>query len=189
MRPGGRDGSVEVVHPVAFTCPLWWVARWATRVLASLVVLSFALGATPAPLPASTAAALPSTSESPALPGWLAPTTAVSITVTADRSSAAQAARRAVADWATPGRATDDTATESTAVESTVTEDTAAENTAALRRADASSARSADAQPVLHGAPGGLPGPPTAVVSVRTGSERSPRAAGSATRAPRAPPA
>lgn len=35
--------------PVAFTCPLWWVARWATRVLTSLaVVAALALGAGPA---------------------------------------------------------------------------------------------------------------------------------------------
>ncbi|MGW0213466.1 hypothetical protein ACWDXH_03635 [Micromonospora chokoriensis] len=51
--------------PVAFTCPLWWVARWATRVLTSLaVVAALALGAGPAsaavpsPLPLG---ALPST--------------------------------------------------------------------------------------------------------------------------------
>ncbi|MDG4758961.1 hypothetical protein [Micromonospora sp. WMMD710] len=32
--------------PVAFTCPLWWVARWATRVLTSLaVVAALTLGA------------------------------------------------------------------------------------------------------------------------------------------------
>ncbi|WFE49242.1 hypothetical protein [Micromonospora sp. WMMD1155] len=35
--------------PVALTCPLWWVARWATRVLTSLaVVAALALGAGPA---------------------------------------------------------------------------------------------------------------------------------------------
>ncbi|MFC4016529.1 hypothetical protein ACFOW4_00990 [Micromonospora sp. GCM10011542] len=32
--------------PVALTCPLWWVARWATRLLTSLAVLAaLALGA------------------------------------------------------------------------------------------------------------------------------------------------
>jgi hypothetical protein len=37
------------VLPVAITCPLWWVARWATRVLTSLaVVAALALGAGPA---------------------------------------------------------------------------------------------------------------------------------------------
>ncbi|MET8090405.1 hypothetical protein [Micromonospora sp. NPDC005220] len=49
--------------PVAFTCPLWWVARWATRVLTSLaVVAALALGAGPAtaavptsPVPTSSA--------------------------------------------------------------------------------------------------------------------------------------
>ncbi|CCH17272.1 hypothetical protein [Micromonospora lupini] len=41
--------------PVALTCPLWWVARWATRVLTSLAVIAaLALGAA-APLPGSPA--------------------------------------------------------------------------------------------------------------------------------------
>ncbi|WP_330468282.1 hypothetical protein [Micromonospora zamorensis] len=46
--------------PVAFTCPLWWVARWATRVLTSLaVVAALALGAGPASAAAPTPAAAP----------------------------------------------------------------------------------------------------------------------------------
>ncbi|MEU8156524.1 hypothetical protein AB0B94_22930 [Micromonospora sp. NPDC048986] len=52
--------------PVAFTCPLWWVARWATRVLTSLaVVAALALGAgpataaTPPPGPVPTSSAVP----------------------------------------------------------------------------------------------------------------------------------
>ncbi|RAO49691.1 hypothetical protein ONO86_02468 [Micromonospora noduli] len=54
--------------PVAFTCPLWWVARWATRVLTSLaVVAALALGAgpatataaTPTPGPVPTSSAVP----------------------------------------------------------------------------------------------------------------------------------
>ncbi|MET7371697.1 hypothetical protein [Micromonospora arida] len=54
--------------PVAFTCPLWWVARWATRVLTSLaVVAALALGAgpataaTPTPGPVPTSSAVPTT--------------------------------------------------------------------------------------------------------------------------------
>ncbi|MFF5177949.1 hypothetical protein ACFY2Q_07980 [Micromonospora sp. NPDC000316] len=44
--------------PVALTCPLWWVARWATRVLTSLaVVAALALGAWAAPGAASSPAA------------------------------------------------------------------------------------------------------------------------------------
>ncbi|MFJ6154701.1 hypothetical protein [Micromonospora profundi] len=39
--------------PVALTCPLWWVARWSTRLLTSFVVAALALG----PGPQSTAAA------------------------------------------------------------------------------------------------------------------------------------
>ncbi|MFC8849858.1 MULTISPECIES: hypothetical protein [unclassified Micromonospora] len=37
--------------PVALTCPLWWVARWTARMLASLaVVVAFSLGAASLPL-------------------------------------------------------------------------------------------------------------------------------------------
>ncbi|WP_433131729.1 hypothetical protein ACQPWW_11085 [Micromonospora sp. CA-240977] len=56
--------------PVAFTCPLWWVARWATRVLTSLaVVAALALGAGPvsAAAPPSTPTAAPSLSTAPGL--------------------------------------------------------------------------------------------------------------------------
>ncbi|MEU1396250.1 hypothetical protein ABZ403_09335 [Micromonospora zamorensis] len=50
--------------PVAFTCPLWWVARWATRVLTSLaVVAALALGAGPASAAAPTPAAAPTTDQ------------------------------------------------------------------------------------------------------------------------------
>ncbi|MEU7753815.1 hypothetical protein [Micromonospora sp. NPDC049171] len=54
--------------PVAFTCPLWWVARWATRVLTSLaVVAALALGAGPASaaVPPSHPTAAPSVSAAP----------------------------------------------------------------------------------------------------------------------------
>ncbi|MEV4119893.1 hypothetical protein [Micromonospora sp. NPDC049645] len=48
--------------PVAFTCPLWWVARWATRVLTSLaVVAALTLGAGPA----TAAAPAPSATSTP----------------------------------------------------------------------------------------------------------------------------
>ncbi|MFI6237003.1 hypothetical protein ACIBD9_25865 [Micromonospora sp. NPDC050784] len=53
--------------PVAFTCPLWWVARWATRVLTSLaVVAALALGAGPATAAASTPSPVPTPSAVPA---------------------------------------------------------------------------------------------------------------------------
>lgn len=77
--------------PVALTCPLWWVARWATRVLTSLAVLSLALGAAPALLPASTAPAPPPTIRSLALAESLGPSTATLSTVlgaSADAGSA-----------------------------------------------------------------------------------------------------
>ncbi|MGC4810916.1 hypothetical protein ACLQ29_10345 [Micromonospora sp. DT228] len=52
--------------PVAFTCPLWWVARWATRVLTSLaVVAALALGAGPASAAASSPAAASSLGTAP----------------------------------------------------------------------------------------------------------------------------
>ncbi|GAB3957544.1 hypothetical protein GCM10027614_73230 [Micromonospora vulcania] len=45
--------------PVALTCPLWWVARWATRMLTSLaVVAALALGAGASPATA-TASSVP----------------------------------------------------------------------------------------------------------------------------------
>ncbi|WP_410812036.1 hypothetical protein [Micromonospora sp. 067-2] len=47
--------------PVALTCPLWWVARWATRVLTSLaVVAALALGAGTSPAGLPTPAAITS---------------------------------------------------------------------------------------------------------------------------------
>ncbi|MET7705817.1 hypothetical protein [Micromonospora sp. NPDC005413] len=47
--------------PIALTCPLWWVARWATRVLTSLaVVAALALGAGPASAATPTLSAGPS---------------------------------------------------------------------------------------------------------------------------------
>ncbi|MEU7972943.1 hypothetical protein AB0B48_12945 [Micromonospora sp. NPDC049089] len=52
--------------PVAFTCPLWWVARWATRVLTSLaVVAALALGAGPATAATSTPGSGPTSSVVP----------------------------------------------------------------------------------------------------------------------------
>ncbi|MEW2141819.1 hypothetical protein AB0869_03260 [Micromonospora vinacea] len=53
--------------PVAFTCPLWWVARWATRVLTSLaVVAALALGAGPATASGSTPSPVPTWNAVPA---------------------------------------------------------------------------------------------------------------------------
>ncbi|MCG5454181.1 hypothetical protein PSH03_002176 [Micromonospora sp. PSH03] len=53
--------------PVAFTCPLWWVARWATRVLTSLaVVAALALGAGPATATTATPGPVPTSSAVPA---------------------------------------------------------------------------------------------------------------------------
>ncbi|MGV9212387.1 hypothetical protein ACTFTM_11055 [Micromonospora sp. RB23] len=154
------------MHPVALTCPLWWVARWATRVLTSLAVLALALGAAPASAapasaaPASAAPASPSTIGSFALAEPLAPSTAALTTVLADR---------AVTGRGAPERA--------------------AEDPAAKVRADAPSARSVDPQPALHRGPDALPRPPAGVTSACTGSERPLQAAGSASRASRAPPA
>ncbi|MEV4214483.1 MULTISPECIES: hypothetical protein [unclassified Micromonospora] len=145
--------------PVALTCPLWWVARWAARVLTSLAVLSLALGAAPALLPASTAAAPPPIIGSLALAEPLGPSTAALSTVLTDRAATGSAAT-----------------------------DRVGEGRAAELGADAS-ARSVEPQPARHGGSDALPRPLAGVTSARTGSERPLRAAGSASRAPRAPPA
>ncbi|WCN83468.1 hypothetical protein [Micromonospora sp. LH3U1] len=59
--------------PVALTCPLWWVARWATRVLTSLAVAAaLALGAGPATAVAPTLSAVPSAVPIPFAAGSLA---------------------------------------------------------------------------------------------------------------------
>ncbi|MET8308661.1 hypothetical protein [Micromonospora sp. NPDC005173] len=57
----------------ALTCPLWWVARWATRVLTSLaVVAALALGAGTSPASASGLSA-PASGLSAFSPGSVAP--------------------------------------------------------------------------------------------------------------------
>jgi hypothetical protein len=206
------------VLPVALTCPLWWVARWATRVLTSLAVLALALGAAPTLPPASTAPASPLAVESltlaepgapstvalidRALTGWAAPggqaatggQAAAGWAVPGGQTAARQAsagwaapaqaaaARQASAGWAAAGQADRRVATGRDAF------DRVGEERAADVRAD-DSARSVDPQPALHGDSDALPRPPAGVTSARTGSERFLRAAGSTSRAPRAPPA
>ncbi|MEU7925639.1 hypothetical protein [Micromonospora sp. NPDC049107] len=170
--------------PVALTCPLWWVARWAARVLTSLAVLSLALGAAPALLPASTAAAPPPIIGSLALAEPLGPSTAALSTVLTDRAATGSAATdRAATDRAGTDRAGTDRAVTDRAVTRRVGGVRAAE-----LGADAS-ARSVDPQPARHGGSDALPRPLAGVTSTRTGSQRPLRAAGSASRAPRAPPA
>ncbi|WP_030489273.1 hypothetical protein [Micromonospora chokoriensis] len=82
--------------PVAFTCPLWWVARWATRVLTSLaVVAALALGAgpataaapTPSPVPASFAVG-PLVTSCPHTEAYGAPRSAAAIPSEAAEDSA-----------------------------------------------------------------------------------------------------
>ncbi|MET8525035.1 hypothetical protein [Micromonospora sp. NPDC005172] len=148
--------------PVALTCPLWWVARWAARVLTSLAVLSLALGAAPALLPASTAAAPPPTIGSLALAEPLGP-------------SIAALTDRAVTDRA--------------ALSGRAAAQHAGGDPVAGARADAGPARSVDPQPALKDALAVLPGPPAAGNQARTAAEPSLRAAGPASRASRAPPA
>ncbi|MBQ1046327.1 MULTISPECIES: hypothetical protein [unclassified Micromonospora] len=51
--------------PIALTCPIWWVARWTARMLASLaVVVACSFGA--ATLPAGAAPAAPAVVAGPA---------------------------------------------------------------------------------------------------------------------------
>ncbi|MFG1677131.1 hypothetical protein [Micromonospora sp. NPDC049282] len=61
--------------PIALTCPVWWVARWAARMLASLaVVVAFSLGTATVPVgvsaaaPASTGLTLRTAAGAPAVP-------------------------------------------------------------------------------------------------------------------------
>jgi hypothetical protein len=76
------------VLPVALTCPLWWVARWATRVLTSLaVVAALALGAGASPAsaaPSAPAGPLPASALSSGSPssGWAASTGVADLGVT-----------------------------------------------------------------------------------------------------------
>ncbi|SIN42148.1 hypothetical protein [Micromonospora cremea] len=77
--------------PAALTCPLWWVARWAARVLASFaVVAALALGAGQAPASAASSVA-PAAAPSAFTPGPLAPSC---------RSAAVDDAEHATAEWA-----------------------------------------------------------------------------------------
>ncbi|MEU4477500.1 hypothetical protein AB0F68_05415 [Micromonospora sp. NPDC023966] len=72
--------------PIALTCPLWWVARWTARMLASLAVLvACSFGA--ATLPIGGAATAP-----------VAPTVAASVDGLALRAVAVEAAPRILRD-------------------------------------------------------------------------------------------
>ncbi|WP_174537130.1 hypothetical protein, partial [Micromonospora chalcea] len=56
--------------PIALTCPVWWVARWTARMLASLaVVVACSFGAATLPAGAAPAAAAgPAYVSTPAVP-------------------------------------------------------------------------------------------------------------------------
>ncbi|GAA2186306.1 hypothetical protein [Micromonospora lupini] len=197
--------------PVALTCPLWWVARWATRVLTSLAVIAaLALGAA-APLPGSpapTAAAStfavepPASSDRPAavtatrpapptVDGRAVPRDSTTVDGRAVRGSATVVGGRAVRGSATVvgGRAVRDSAT---VVGGRAARDSATVDGPAVRdRAavgEAGSAWSADPPPVLHGRPGDLPAASTGVASAPATSDWSPRVDTAGSRAPRAPP-
>ncbi|MET8250620.1 hypothetical protein [Micromonospora sp. NPDC005197] len=149
--------------PVALTCPLWWVARWATRVLTSLAVIAaLALGATTA-LPGSPtpAAAATSAVEPPASP---------------DRPAAVTST----------GPATSIVDDDQTAARDSAAQERAARDSAAVD--ESAAAWSADPQPALHDTSRTLVATSTGVTPGRAVSERSPRADNPAARAPRAPP-
>ncbi|RLP94487.1 hypothetical protein [Micromonospora sp. CV4] len=78
--------------PVALTCPLWWVARWATRMLTSLaVVAALALGSGASPASAASPDPLPASAASSGSPssGWVVPTSSVALAapVVVDRTA------------------------------------------------------------------------------------------------------
>ncbi|MCO1599380.1 hypothetical protein M8C17_29920 [Micromonospora sp. RHAY321] len=95
--------------PVALTCPLWWVARWATRVLTSLaVVAALALGAGTAPATASGSMA-PASGPTAFTPGLLAPTPRPAPAGGAAHTTpigAEGAVEQAGPTWSTDGQAT-----------------------------------------------------------------------------------
>lgn len=113
------------MHTVALACPLWWVARWAARLLTGLAVaVAFAVGAGALPAAASAhAGTLPvapahaGLPEATAIPGTVppavaAPVTAVSVDLPGCRqvgdervTGADERAAIAPADPADPGRA------------------------------------------------------------------------------------
>ncbi|MDO3685079.1 hypothetical protein [Micromonospora sp. C28ISP2-4] len=83
--------------PIALTCPVWWVARWTARMLASLaVVVACSFGA--ATLPAGVAAAAPA----PAVAASAYPVAGAS---TAARPEVDRVAERQVASAAVPAPA------------------------------------------------------------------------------------
>ncbi|MEU4398973.1 hypothetical protein [Micromonospora orduensis] len=144
--------------PVALTCPLWWVARWATRVLTSLaVVAALALGAGTSPAsagsPTSAGAASAFTTAGPIIrPASVAPG------LTAGTSTPS-----GPAGAVTVGRGPSDDADRHT------------------------STRSADPQPARLAA-AVLPATAGVTRAREAGSEQRPRAHGPASRVPRAPP-
>ncbi|MEO3773186.1 hypothetical protein [Micromonospora sp. B9E7] len=84
--------------PVAFTCPLWWVARWATRVLTSLaVVAALALGAGPA------SAAVPTPFALSALPATC-PSTSAQEAVHEARTATESPVEESSATWSVDAR-------------------------------------------------------------------------------------
>ncbi|MEU4640475.1 hypothetical protein [Micromonospora sp. NPDC023814] len=92
--------------PVALTCPLWWVARWAARLLTGLAVaVAFAVGA--GALPAAPAqAGVPSTDTwVPPADAWAPPAPALPVTMAPADPPVAVADHRVVADGADPDRA------------------------------------------------------------------------------------
>ncbi|WBB69900.1 hypothetical protein [Micromonospora sp. WMMD812] len=76
--------------PVALTCPLWWVARWATRLLTSLAVAgALTLGAATAPAASAAPEAPPVTvGGRPSTPGGPLPCASVELARTAGPGTA-----------------------------------------------------------------------------------------------------
>ncbi|MET8231551.1 hypothetical protein ABZS77_12865 [Micromonospora sp. NPDC005298] len=150
--------------PVAFTCPLWWVARWATRVLTSLAVvaaLAFGAGASPA-----SAAGHPTSAG-----------TASAFTVGPVAGPPSTTSAFAAGPSTTSGRAG---AVVAVGHGSSVVADDTADRRTSTGPTDPQPARLA-----LHLLPGVAGDTPVRA----SGAERQPHADGPATRAPRAPPA
>ncbi|MFC3501677.1 hypothetical protein ACFOOK_12000 [Micromonospora krabiensis] len=149
--------------PVAFACPLWWVARWAGRLLASLAVFgALTVGAGSAP-------------GAPAAP---APTFAAVTVVAEEQGSAVPVSRRV------PDTGSRDTGVRPAtgAGAATVVTGTTIDG-GAFTVADSAAAPHPDAVARTAFVP-----PPAATVGVPAAAHRPPTTTGPTPSAPRAPP-
>ncbi|MFR9776450.1 hypothetical protein ACL02O_10385 [Micromonospora sp. MS34] len=169
--------------PIALTCPVWWVARWTARMLASLaVVVACSLGATT--LPVGTAASAPAAAR---LAGPVEGSSRVGKSVAASDSAHA----RLLIRWSDRADAAGRARSGALGLPAGTATSPAGSGTragSAARSAPRSGAWDRDAAGALPGVvPAAAPPRPTGVVPV--GRQRPPAGAPPATAGSRAPPA